>query len=114
MRLTILVVLGLFAASPAFAAATTAPLPQPDPSAATLTPREIGDRAFNGCLVIQSRLQNAPREQLNAPCNCYSKRTLARMTRGEIASFRQTGYFDDSSRAKALEALDYCKLPRPI
>lgn len=114
MRLPALVLLSLAAASPAFAGGSSSALPPPDPAAATLTPREIGDRAYTGCLIIQSRLQSKPQETFSSACTCYSKRTIAKMTKDEIAAFRQTGYFDDTTREKALEALDHCRLPRPI
>lgn len=116
MRLTTLTLFGLLAATQALAGAssTAVQIPANDPSAANLTPYEISLRAFDACLVTQSRLQNATREQVHTPCSCYAKRTVANMNKEEIASFRQTGYFNDSARGKALEALNYCKLKSPI
>ena len=35
------------------------------------------------------------------------------MSKEELDAFRATGYFNDSARQKALQALDTCKLPRP-
>jgi len=102
------------AALPALASGTTAPLPPPDPTAANLSPAQIRDRAYNACLITQAKLMAAPRETLREPCRCYARRTIAAMTKDEINAFRQTGYFNDSARAKALEALDACKLRRPI
>ena len=51
---------------------------------------------------------------LERPCGCYADRTLASLDKGELQSYRTTGYFNDSARAKALSALDSCKLPRPV
>jgi len=89
-------------------------LPPPDPTAAKLSPSQIGRRAYDACLITQARLQSLTREEVRGPCRCYADKTVAGMTRTEIAAFRETGYFDDSARAKALLALDECKLKRPI
>jgi hypothetical protein len=101
-------------AMPALAAGSSAPLPLPDPSAANATPAEISRRAYDGCVATQPGLLGTTRDAVQAPCNCYAKRTVARMSGDEIANFRRTGYFDDATRAKALEAIDQCKLRRPI
>jgi hypothetical protein len=102
------------AALPALASGTTAPLPPPDPTAANLSPAQIRERAYDACLVTQAKVMATPRETLREPCRCYARRTIAAMTQDEITAFRQTGYFNDSARGKALEALDACNLRRPI
>ncbi|MFC0283229.1 hypothetical protein ACFFJB_06345 [Camelimonas abortus] len=116
MRKFVLAAAGLFAATSAFAAANpgTAQLPPPDPTAARLTPYEITLRAFDACLITQSRLQGVTREAVHSPCSCYARRTVSAMTKEELDAFRRTGYFNDSAQAKGLEAIDYCKLKRPI
>lgn len=116
MRITTLSLMGLLVATSAFAAANpkSVQLPPNDPTAAKLTPYEITLRAFDACLITQSRLMNTTREAVHSPCSCYAKRTIARMTKDELDAFRQTGYFNDSAQAKGLEAVDFCKLKRPI
>lgn len=96
------------------AAGSSGALPPPDPTAANLTPAQIQQRALNACLVTQARLMNVAQEEVRAPCSCYAQRTVRAMSRDEIASFRATGYFDDTTRAKALGFIDTCKLRRPI
>lgn len=100
-------------ASGALAAASTNSLPPPDPTAKNLTPYMIQLRAFDACLVTQSRLQNTTREAVHTPCSCYAKGTVNAMTKDELQAFRDTGYFNDSARAKGYEYIDRCKLVRP-
>jgi hypothetical protein len=103
----------LFGAS-AYAASSSAPLPPPDPTAKNLTPYMIQLRAFDACLYNQARLMNTTREAVHTPCSCYAKGTVNAMTKDEIQAFRDTGYFNDSARAKGLSFIDQCKLKRPL
>lgn len=64
-------------------------------------------------MVTQARSQKVPEASVEQPCGCYADRTLSSLDSGEIQSYRATGYFNDSAKAKALNALDSCKLPRP-
>ena len=108
--------LGILASSagPALAGAASSNLPPPiDPTAKDLTPYMIALRAFDACLIVQSRLQGTTREAVHTPCSCYAKLTVKNMSKEELDAFRATGYFNDSARQKALQALDACKLPRP-
>lgn len=98
----------------ALAGATTAPLPPPDPTAANLTPAQIQERALQGCLATQSRLQGLTPEEVRQPCQCYARGTIRAMAKDDFAFFRATGYFNDATRAKALQQIDRCKLQRPI
>lgn len=102
-----------FSASLALAGATSQNIPPVDPTAKNLTPYMISLRAFDACLIVQSRLQSKTREAVHTPCSCYAKLTVKNMSKEELDAFRETGYFNDSTRQKALEALDTCKLPRP-
>ena len=96
------------------AGASSQNLPPPiDPTAKNLTPYMISLRAFDACLIVQSRLQGTTREAVHTPCSCYAKLTIKNMSKEELDAFRDTGYFNDSARQKALGALDTCKLPRP-
>ena len=114
MRLTVLTIAGILAASAAWAAATSDNLPKPDPTAADLTKPEIQTRAYDACLITQAKLLRTTQDALRPPCNCYAKRTVSKMNKTEVANFRATGWFDDTTREKALEALDRCGLTRPI
>lgn len=97
----------------AFGAAGPAPLPPPDPTAKSLTPYMIKLRAFDACLVTQSRLQGTTREAVHSPCSCYASGTVDAMSKQELAAFRETGYFNDSAREKGLKFIEKCKLKRP-
>ncbi len=112
-RLAMVAVLGLLGVTSALSAAGPAPLPPPDPTAKNLSPYRIQLRAFDACLVTQSRLQGKTREAVHTPCSCYAKGTVNAMSKAEIQAFRDTGYFNDSAREKALGFVDTCKLKRP-
>ncbi len=64
------------------------------------------------CTVVQARMQNTAETSLERPCGCYAKATLRSLDASEIEAYRATGYFNDSARAKALGAIDSCKLQR--
>lgn len=85
----------------------------PDPALKTASTRNLAGRVRYACTVTQSRLQSVPEASLARPCGCYAQKTLASLDRGEVESYRATGYFNDSAKAKALSALDACQLPRP-
>ena len=114
MRLTALTSVFLSAAGAAWAAASSDYLPKTDPTAANLTKPEIQTRAYDACLITQAKLLRTTQDALRPSCDCYAKRTVSKMGKTEVANFRATGYFDDSTRVKALEALDRCGLVRPI
>ena len=86
----------------------------PDPALRTASKGNLTGRVAHACAVTQSRLQKVEETAVSAPCGCYAERTVRAMDRSEIASYRATGYFNDSAKAKALDALDSCKLPRPV
>ncbi len=96
-------------------AAGSAPLPPPDPTAKNLTPAQIQQRALNACTRTQAPLLTgvAPSEIRNK-CACYARGTVRAMSRAEIQAFRDTGYFNDATREKALAQIDRCGLRRPI
>jgi hypothetical protein len=56
---------------------------------------------------------NTTREAVHTPCSCYAKGTVNAMTKAEIEDFRNTGYFNDTAREKALGFIDKCGLRRP-
>lgn len=87
---------------------------KPDPALKTASNSNLRSRVSHACVVTQARLQKAAEGPLERPCGCYADRTLASLDKGELQSYRTTGYFNDSARAKALSALDSCKLPRPV
>ena len=86
----------------------------PDPALRSASRNDLTGRVAHACAVTQSRLQKVEEGAVQAPCGCYAQRTLRTLDREEIASYRSTGYFNDTAKAKALDALDSCKLPRPV
>ncbi len=86
----------------------------PDPALKTASKSNLTGRVRHACTVTQAKFQKVAEDSLAAPCGCYAERTLSALDKDEIASYRTTGYFNDTARAKALNALDSCKLPRPI
>ncbi len=115
MRLSSFVVAStlLFAPIAAFSAAGPAPLPEPDPKTKNMSAYQIQLRAFDACLISQSRLQQTTREAVHTPCSCYATGTVKAMSKADIQAFRDTSVFNESSREKALQQIDRCKLVRP-
>lgn len=98
----------------AFAAASNAPTQyQPDPALKTESMGELQARVRQACSVTQARLQNVSEASLSRKCDCYAGRTMRALSADEVQAYRDTGVFDDGARAKALDALDACKLERP-
>lgn len=104
------------AASAALAGASSTPFEayQPDPALRTAPRADLEARVRRACAITQARLQSTPEGSLDRPCGCYASRTLRTLDAAEIESYRTTGYFNDSARAKALAALDSCHLKRPV
>ncbi|TXM68907.1 hypothetical protein FV222_13820 [Methylobacterium sp. WL103] len=104
------------AATAALASGSSAPFEQyqPDPALRTAPKANLEGRVRHACAVVQARLTSAPEASLERPCGCYAKQTMRSLDESEIESYRATGYFNDSARAKALNALDACKLQRPV
>lgn len=117
-RLPLLIATGLLAlgAHAALAMGSSAPFEQyqPDPALRTATKTNLEGRVRRACAVVQARMTNASEASLDRPCGCYAKQTLRSLDESEIDAYRSTGYFNDTARAKALSALDACKLQRPI
>jgi hypothetical protein len=109
---------GFFAqgATSALAGASSSQLEayQPDPSLRSAPTSELETRVRRACAVVQARMQNAAETSFERPCGCYARTTLRALDASEIAAYRTTGYFNDSARAKALGAIDSCKLQRPV
>ena len=103
-------------ATAALAGGSSAPFQQyePDPALKTATKANLEGRVRHACAVIQARMTSASEASLERPCGCYARQTLRTLDESEIAAYRITGYFNDSARAKALSALDSCKLQRPV
>ncbi|MGF3027439.1 hypothetical protein ACQVP2_32110 [Methylobacterium aquaticum] len=118
MRLRTFLAAGLLAlgAGAAFAGASSSQLEayQPDPALRTAPTSELETRVRRSCAVVQARMQNAAETSFERPCGCYAKTTLRALDASEIEAYRSTGYFNDSARTKALNAIDSCKLRRPV
>ena len=117
-RLPLLIATGLFAlgATAALAGGSSAPFQQyePDPALKTASKTNLEGRVRHACTVVQARITSAPEASLERPCGCYARQTLRNLDASEIEAYRATGYFNDTARAKALSALDSCKLQRPV
>ena len=102
-------------ASAAYAGASNMPTQyQPDPALKTESVSQLRARVSQACTVIQARAQSGVSEaSLSRSCDCYAGRTMRSLSADEVQAYRDTGVFNDSARAKALTALDACKLPRP-
>jgi hypothetical protein len=105
----------LVSATAVWAGASSTPTNyQPDPALKTASRSELQARVRTACTVIQARLQNVSEQSLSQPCGCYASRTMRSLSADEIQSYRDTGVFNEGARAKALAAIDACRLPRPI
>lgn len=102
-------------ATSAFAAASNMPTQyQPDPALKTETIPQLRARVSQACTITQAKLQSDVSEaSLNRSCDCYAGRTMRSLSADEVQAYRDTGVFNDTARAKALSALDSCRLPRP-
>ena len=106
----------LVLSGPAFAGASSANFgnPAPDPATKSMSRAEARKYIADGCQATQAKLVSAAPEEFRSPCNCYAGKTVSGMSTDEFQSFRDKSVFDDSTRAKALAAIDACKLKRPI
>jgi hypothetical protein len=102
-------------ASAAFAAASNMPTQyEPDPALKTESVSQLRARVSQACAITQAKLQSGASEaSLSRSCDCYAGRTMRSLSPEEVQTYRDTGVFNDTARAKALTALDACKLPRP-
>ncbi len=117
-RLSLTLAAGCLAlgATAALAGGSSAPFEQyqPDPALRTAPKANLEARVRRACAVVQARMTSASEASLERPCGCYASRTMRSLDDAEIESYRTTGYFNDSARAKALNAIDACKLQRPV
>lgn len=113
MKTALVLFFSLGLTSVALAGASSSNVPQPDEAVKTMNRAGIQDRAFNGCVAQQTKMAAVPVELIDRGCSCYAGRTVQRMSNKEVDAFRQTGFFNDETRARALKALDACGLKRP-
>ena len=98
----------------AFAAASNMPTQyQPDPALKTASMADLRARVSQACSITQAKMQGVTEVSLSRKCECYAGRTMRAMSADEVQSYRDTGVFNDTARAKALAAIDSCKLQRP-
>ncbi len=101
-------------ATAAFAAASNMPtMYQPDPALKTATVSDLRVRVSQACSITQAKLQSVSETSLSRKCDCYAGRTMRALSADELQAYRDTGVFNDSARAKALGAIDSCRLTRP-
>lgn len=114
MKTVLALVLSLGLTQAALAGASSSNVPAaPDPAVKTMNRAGIQQRALQGCVAQQTKLASVPAEAIDKGCACYAGRTVQRMSNKEVDAFRQTGYFNDETRERALKALDACGLKRP-
>lgn len=113
MKTALVLFFSLGLTSAALAGASSSNVPQPDEAVKTMNRAGIQDRAFKGCVAQQTKMAAVPVELIDRGCSCYAGRTVQRMSNKEVDAFRQTGFFNDETRARALKALDACGLKRP-
>jgi len=100
------------AASSASGAGSSVPFDYtPDPALRTASRGELETRIRRACVIVQARQQGVGEAQLARPCGCYALRTLRSFTPAELQSYRDTGVFNDTARAKAQQALEACLRP---
>lgn len=105
----------LSSAGPAFAAASSTPFGYaPDPALKTATAFQLEGRVKRSCATTQATLQSVPETKVQRPCGCYANQVMKALSPAEVDAYRNTGVFNDSARAKALAAVDECKLKRPV
>jgi len=101
-------------ATAALASASNTPtLYEADPALKTATVGELQSRVRQACSVTQGKIQNVSEASLSRKCECYARGTMRAMSPDEVQAYRDTGVFNDATRAKALGAIDSCKLQRP-
>jgi len=105
--------MALSATSALAAASNTPTMYQPDPALKTASMSELQARVRQACSVTQARLQNVTEASLSRKCDCYAGRTMRSLSADEVQAYRDTGVFNDTARAKALSAIDSCRLERP-
>lgn len=102
-------------ATAALAGASSVPTNyQPDPALKNASRGELEARVRKACTVTQAKLQNVSEPALSRPCGCYASQALKSFEPSELQAYRDTGLFNEGARAKALAAIDACKLQRPI
>jgi hypothetical protein len=102
-------------ATAALAGASSVPTNyQPDPALKKASRGELEARVRKACAVTQAKLQNVSEPSLSGPCGCYATRTIRSLDPAELQAYRDTGVFNDPARAKAVAALDACRLQRPV
>jgi hypothetical protein len=102
-------------ATAALAGASSVPTNyEPDPALQRASRSELEARIRKACTITQARLQNVSETSLSTPCGCYASRTFRALSADEVQAYRNTGVFDEGARAKALAAIDSCRLQRPI
>lgn len=100
---------------PALASGSSAPFGYtPDPALQTASVADLQSRVRDSCASTQAKIQASTPVAMARPCGCYASRVMRTLDASEVASYRQTGVFNEGARGKALAAIDQCKLKRPV
>ncbi len=108
-------VLAAALAGPALASGSSAPFGYtPDPVLQSASIADLQSRVRDSCASTQAKIQSSTPVAMSRPCGCYASRVMKTLDASEVASYRQTGVFNEGARSKALAAIDQCKLRRPV
>jgi hypothetical protein len=114
MRAILTAALLLAVSTAAFAGASSSNFPPtPDPDTKAMKRGEAKVYVAQGCERQWAKSSGLDAGALTSACTCYAGRTVDRMNKAEFAYFQEKSFFDDTTREKALKAIDACKLPRP-
>jgi len=74
---------------------------------------QLHSRIQSTCIGTQEHLAAISYDEIWPRCECYATRTMKALSKPEKDALRETNVFNETARAKALEAVDACKLKRP-
>ncbi len=81
----------------AFALLSACQTAAPDPALKTATLANLQDRVRFTCVRTQANLQNVSASQVNGGCSCYARRTIRALDKEELASYRESGLFNETA-----------------
>jgi hypothetical protein len=95
------------------AGCNTVPEGQPDASAKSMDRTAIRDASKDFCVRRLVKENGMTIDSATPGCTCYANRTTSQMSKQDVNDFREKGYFNESTRNRALLALDLCNVPKP-
>lgn len=83
---------------------------KPDPKLKSASIASLKSRVQDACVVTQRAKASTATPALQKSCGCYASRTMKELTPTELTFYRETGYFNETARAKGQGALSACGL----